>query len=328
MKNLEIHSTHYRFLQEKYRDWMCINNYRPLTVNAYTQALQEFFHYLEQQGILHISGVRQQHLTRFKGRLLIRQNHKTKSGGIRNMTINGIIKGVNCFVKFFNESSEVNKLEVYEDYLPSDVTEKTILTQSEVMELYEATFEQYENGSIEIGQRDRVMIGVFYGCGLRLNEVRNLNISDIDFLNKKLLVRNGKGRKQRYVPIPNKHLADIQAYIQQGRDWFKYYHKSGMSNKRTVEKVITRMDEDALFLTIHGTRLKSFQQRLDFLKQRTSIDKHFGTHTLRHSLATHLLQNGWELEQIGKLLGHASIDSTQIYVHIVEKLNHQLAQAI
>ena len=69
-----------------------------------------------------------------------------------------------------------------------------------------------------------------------LNEGRNLNLSDIDFQNKRILVRHGKGKKERYVPVPNKHLADILAYIQHGREWFRYEHYSTTVNKRPVKK--------------------------------------------------------------------------------------------
>jgi len=320
MKRLELKSPHFKFLIGKYDEWMSLEKYQPMTVVAYSQALQEFFHFVESQGILHIRKVEQKHLTAFKSHLQTRKNMRTQSGGIQNMTINSIIKGVNCFAKHLNQNDEGFTLDIYEDYLPVDTPEKIILSTDEVMELYNATFEPYPYGSIEMGQRDRVMIGVFYGCGLRLNEGRNLNVSDIDFQNRKILVRFGKGKKERYVPIPNKHYDDIMTYIQQGREWFRYHHYSTTVNVRPVKKNVPKADEDALFLSIYGTRMKSFQQRLNFLTEKTGNDKKVGTHCLRHSVATHLLMKDWTLEQVSKLLGHASIDSTQIYTHIVEQL--------
>lgn len=320
MKHLELKSPHFKFLLGKNEEWMKVEKYKPLTVEAYSQALQEFFYFVESQGILHIRKIEQKHLTMFKSHLQTRANWSTKNGGIRNITINSIIKGVNCFTKHVNQSGEGFTLDIYEDYLPVDTTEKIILTTDEVMSLYNATFEPYPNGNIEMGQRDRVMIAIFYGCGLRLNEGRNLDVSDIDFQNRKIHVRFGKGKKERYVPIPNKHFDDIFAYIQQGREWFRYHHYSTTVNKRPVKKDVSNSDEDALFLNERGGRLKSFQHRLDFLTEKTGVSKKVGTHCLRHSVATHLILNEWKLEQVSKLLGHASIDSTQIYTHIAEQL--------
>ena len=323
MMNNKTHNQHYNFLQAKFTEWLKTENYKLMTTIAYPQATGEFFDYLNKQQVLHIHKATQEHLTSFKNHLQTRPNKKTLSGGIKNMTINGIIKGINCFVRHLNSTSEGFKLDMYEDYLPVTTTEKIILNPTEVMELYHATFEPYPFGSIEMGQRDRVMIAIFYGCGLRLNEGRNLNLSDIDFQNKQIHVREGKGSKERFVAIPNKHLADIQSYIQQGREWFKYHHYNSTCIHTPVQKQVPKVDEDALFLSIKGRRLLSFGQRLEFLSKHTTIQKKIGTHTLRHSLATHLLSSGWKLEQVSKLLGHASIDSTQIYVHLAEQLTHE-----
>jgi len=316
MKNLELETPHFRYMIGKNKDWLQVENYQPMTVKAYSQSLHEFFRYLETQGIKNIRLLEQIHYTRFKDYLKVRINNRTKDGGIANMTINAIIKGVNCFIKHLNLSSPGFTLDIYEKYLPVEVGEKQILTPDEVMALYNATFEPYAYASMEMGQRDRVMLGLFYGCGVRLNEGRNIDLSDIDFPNRRVLVRFGKGLKERYVPIASKNLDDIMTYIQQGREWFRYKHHSSTAHKYATEKPIRKGDENALFLSIHGCRMKSFQQRLDLLCQKAGIDKKVGTHTLRHSIATHLLLRGWELEQVSKFLGHASIDSTQIYTHI------------
>ena len=313
-------NTHYHFLEKRFKQWLELEGYQPLTVKSYGESLVSFFNFLESQHVFSIEKVEQKHFTSFKNYLLIRNHKRTNKSGIKSVTINGIIKGVNCFVRHLNKVSSTFSLDLYENYLPVDTKEKLVLSKDEIMKLYNATFDVYPMGSIEMGQRDRVMLGIFYGCGLRLNEGRNINVSDIDFVNKKILVRFGKGKKQRYVPIPNQHLFDIQTYIQQGRDWFKYHHATTAPRYRPKEKEISRGHEDALFLNIQGKRMKSFSQRLEFLRNRTGIDKRIGTHTLRHSVATHLLQSGWKLEDVSKLLGHASIDSTQIYTHLVEQL--------
>lgn len=313
-------NTHYKFLLGKFKEWMRIENYQPETVDAYSEAFEEFCSYLQSNDVTKIQLVEQKHLTAFKNYLLVRKNRKTGAHGISNVTINGIIKGINCFTKHLNQTSESFRLDLYEDYLPTESTPKVILTTQEVMKMYNATFEQYSEGSLEMGQRDRVMLAIFYGCGLRLNEGRNLNVSDIDFEQRRVLVRYGKGKKERYVPIPNKHFEDIKDFVQQGREWFMYRHSSNLSSKRPTRKSASETDSDALFLSQRGVRMKSFQSRLNKLAQLTGIEKKVGTHLLRHSVATHLLIGGWKLEMISKFLGHSSIDSTQIYTQIVEQL--------
>jgi integrase/recombinase XerD len=163
---------------------------------------------------------------------------------------------------------------------------------------------------------------LLYGCGLRKSEALRLDISDIDFTNKRLLVRKGKRNKQRYVPIPNQHLEDIRAYVEQSRYYYTERHHCSYCHYKSVKKKNYRPDENALLLSTQGTRLNTFVQRLDYLKSKTSIQKNLTPHVLRHSLGTHYYQSGLDLDKIRIIFGHASIDTTQIYVHISEKLKN------
>lgn len=323
MKLFELNTPSYKVLLKQYADWLMIKNYEPMTIRSYESSLKEFFIYLENQGVISIKRVQQVHYTQFKNYLQTRINFKFKCAGLTNQTINSIISGINCFSVHFNEVNENYSLDLFETHLPVDTKEKVILLQDEVMQLYNASFEPYRNGSIEMGQRDRVMLAIFYGCGLRLKEGGMLDVSDIDFVNNRVLVRHGKFKKQRYVPIPKKHLEDIRDYIQHGRSWFQERHHNVTCKRKSIKKTVTSDDEQALFLNQEGKRMKSFQQRLDFLKSMTSIEKHITTHSLRHTLATHLLYADWKLEQIGKILGHASLDSTMIYTHLVKELEYE-----
>jgi len=294
-------------------------------VTNYPLSLKEYFIYLEQNhNIKHISRVEEQHSQAFKEHLQQRTNLKTKNGGLSNQTINGTLKALNSFSRYISNNSESFKYAITEDYLPVSIVEKIVLTQNEVMELYNATFELYPHNpsSIEFGQRDRVIISLLYSVGLRKSEALKLDVSDIDFTNKRLLVRNGKRNKQRYVPIPNQSLEDIRAYIQQSRYYFTERHHCSYYRYKSIKKKNYRPDENALLLSVQGTRINSFVQRLDYLKSKTTIQKNLTPHILRHSLGTHLYQNGLDLDKIRIILGHASIDTTQIYVHISEQLKN------
>lgn len=325
----QLQSTNFTALQSEFTNWLQRQNMSKSVIINYPLGLNEYFFYLEQQhNIRHINKVEAKHSEAFKQHLQYRTNLKTGIGGIGNQAINGTMKCLNSFNQYIAQCSQTFKYAITADYLPIDIAEKIVLTQSEVMEFYNTTFEPYSYSlsSIEFGQRDRVILAVLYGCGLRKSEALNLDVSDVDFINKRLLVRKGKGYKQRYVPIPNQHLEDIKAYIQHGRYYYTERHHDIYCRTKTIKKLNYNKSESALLLSIQGTRLTSFTKRLNYLKNKTSIQKNITAHVLRHSLGTHLYQNGLDLDKIRIILGHKSIDTTQIYVHISEQLKNNTNQ--
>lgn len=151
------------------------------------------------------------------------------------------------------------------------------------------------------GERNRAMLETLYGCGLRVSELVALKISDL-FFEEGFLKITGKGNKQRFVPIGNL----TQKYIQIYRDY------------KRVELNIKKGQEDTLFLNRRGsqlTRAMIFTIIKD-LAVKIDLNKSISPHTLRHSFATHLLENGADLRSIQLMLGHESITTTEIYVHL------------
>lgn len=320
---MKLESNNYKNLLDGFTLWLKTLQMSPSAIKNYPMGLREFFLYLEKnQGVHHVNKIEKKHSEAFIEHLQFRINRNTKEAGISNQTINGIIKSLNSFNKFIADNSENFKLGITSEYLPVEVAEKIVFTKEEVLELYNATFEPYPHSlsSVEFGQRDRVIIALLYSCGLRLSEAVYLDLSDIDFVNRRLLVRKGKGNKQRFVPIPNQSLEDIKSYIQQGRYYFSESHLHPYCRKNVMRKKLYRPDEQALLLGIEGIRLQSFSSRLDYLKSKTTIDKHLTPHILRHSLVTHYYQSGMDLDKIRLILGHSSLDVTQIYVHIRKPL--------
>lgn len=154
------------------------------------------------------------------------------------------------------------------------------------------------------GERNRAMLETLYGCGLRVSELVSLKISDL-FFDEGFIKITGKGNKQRFVPIGNL----TQKYI--------YIYKD---NIRTHLK-IKKGHEDTLFLNRRGsqlTRAMLFTIIKD-LATKIELNKSISPHTLRHSFATHLLENGADLRSIQLMLGHESITTTEIYVHLDRK---------
>jgi len=151
------------------------------------------------------------------------------------------------------------------------------------------------------GERNRAILEVLYGCGLRVSELVTLKISDL-FFEERFIKITGKGNKERLVPIS----AFTQKYIE--------LYRITIRNKLSIQKGF----EDTLFLNRRGkqlTRAMIFTIIKD-LGKKINLNKNISPHTLRHSFATHLLENGADLRSIQLMLGHESITTTEIYVHL------------
>ena len=155
--------------------------------------------------------------------------------------------------------------------------------------------------STDLGLRNHCIIEVLYGCGLRVSELIDLKISNINFKEGYMKVE-GKGRKIRFIPLADYTLQLIQNYIKDVR-------AKGKINKRY---------EDTLFLNSRGSNLSRVIVFIIIkeLTEKAGINKKISPHTFRHSFATHLLQNGADLRYIQEMLGHSSITTTEIYTHL------------
>ncbi len=157
------------------------------------------------------------------------------------------------------------------------------------------------------GHRNKAIIETLYGCGLRVSELVNLKISQINF-DEQYIIVTGKGNKERIIPINKKALNAINIYLTHQR------------NKMTVKKD----DKDILFLSRRGTKLTRFMINaiIKDLTSKAGIHKKVTPHTFRHSFATHLIQGGADLRAVQEMLGHESILTTEIYTHIDKEFLH------
>ncbi|MCK4658033.1 MAG: tyrosine recombinase XerC [Phycisphaerae bacterium] len=163
------------------------------------------------------------------------------------------------------------------------------------------TLLQAPDGGTLLGARDRAMLEVMYSTGIRVSELVDLNIADVDALGQSLRV-SGKGRKQRVTPIGPTALAAINKYMEMRK-----------ADPRSAE-----FNQEALFVNKHGQRLstRSVRRKLDKYLTQAGMDPTISPHTLRHTFATHMLENGADLRSVQELLGHQSISTTQVYTHI------------
>lgn len=170
-----------------------------------------------------------------------------------------------------------------------------VLTVDEVDRLMEAP-----QASLPRGLRDRAMLELMYGTGIRVSEMLALEVSDIN-LTAGFLRCLGKGRKERIVPVNGSALRWVDHYLTHGRSLL-------------IKKPLQR----TLFVNARGNAMtrQGFFKILSTYTQKAKLDKDITPHTLRHSFATHLLENGADLRSVQEMLGHADISTTQIYTHL------------
>ncbi len=156
-----------------------------------------------------------------------------------------------------------------------------------------------------LGARDRAIMETLYSTGVRVSELVALNMDDVDFLGEVVHIR-GKGKKERIVPIGTSALQVIQHYME-------FRNKRAQSNPNFDSKV--------LFVNKHGRRLstRSVRRKMDKYLKMAGLDPSISPHTLRHSFATHMLNNGADLRSVQELLGHQSLSTTQIYTHLTTR---------
>ena len=151
------------------------------------------------------------------------------------------------------------------------------------------------------GHRNRAIVETLYGSGIRVSELTNLSLSNL-FFEEDMIRVSGKGNKQRLVPMGSVTKKYLELYIKASRIHLK----------------INPKDQDVVFLNRRGNRLTR-QMIFTLIKQlavKANIQKQVGPHTLRHSFATHLLENGADLRTIQILMGHESITTTEVYTHL------------
>jgi len=310
MKKLKLENQSFKVLVASYKEWLDILGYAESTVYYLPNHLQEFFYYLEQNHITTINHITTQTVKNYYRQLQERANQKT-SGGLSKSYLNKHQQALKKFKEYLqNHNHKGINLHLKSEQNPTE--EKiNILTQSEVKQLFKATtISSYQD---RFNLRDRAILVVLYSCGLRRNEAVHLDLSDILFDKERIFVRKGKNYKERFVPINRKNAEILEDYIYEARPEFDKGKES-----------------EALFINHHGTRMQgmSFANRLKIMvkatENKTIIDKKITPHILRHSIATHLLQHNVKLESIKTFLGHSSLESTQIYTHLLKNIENEL----
>lgn len=287
-----IKTATYKNLEQAFTEWLKLLNFEPSTLKYAPLKAREFFYWLEENQLMEIAAVTKPVMENYFTYLKTRQNKK-KGGKLSKNYLRSHLTALRKLARYLRESGQ-NSFEV-DIKLPGPVQNNiTIFTKEEIKAMYHACDNE------TMGLRNRAMLSIYYGCGLRRNEGVNIDVNDIHFDKNMVYVRKGKNYKERFVPMSPGVRDDLKNYVDYARP------------------VLIKTATKALFLNQYGNRLsgKGMIDRLQLLKKKAEINKEAGLHALRHSIATHLLQSGMELEKIKQFLGHSSLTSTQIYTHI------------
>ncbi len=200
-----------------------------------------------------------------------------KNKGYTNITLNLAISSLKFFFDIFglNIIKEIKRPKK-EKHLP------TVLSKEEVSRIINSLN----------NPKHKLILKTIYGLGFRISELANLKPENIEFDRKMVLIKDSKGRKDRYVMLPEKLGEELKSYMALNNGNYLFEGRNGKISLKTIQKIF----ENAV--------------------KKSGIKKDVSCHTLRHSFATHLLENGIDVRIIQKLLGHTKLETTQIYTHV------------
>jgi len=305
----QLQNSEYQKLLEEFIFYLEVTGYAPSTVVTRKRNIHEFLLFLEEQKTENINQLTKNNLTAFL-RLQQTRENQLFGAGLSLSTINQYGRSIKRFLEFLTDYKQIPVPEIEiinEDDRPE---ERTTLTPEEITDLYNATYLYIKLCRFPRlhATRSRAMLALYYGCGLRKSEAINLNMKDVQIDNRLIHIKKGKGGRERYVPFTVATGKFLSEYVFVRSEHLKNIDKEG----------------EAFLISQLGERCgeQTLSKMLEKLIKRAGnpclTQKKPSLHTLRHSIATHLLQQGMDIEYIRRFLGHKSLDTTQIYTHMAD----------
>jgi integrase/recombinase XerD len=300
-RNIILHNEIYRELSDTFYTHLMEIGYNPRSNKTRYYNLCEFLCWLELQGKGDISKLKPVDIQHYYNHIKSRPN-KRNTGILSPRTAHSHMRIVNSLFMLLQQQGAIRTnpcSALCFPYPKDNATARQILSKEEITLLYQSAE----------SHRERAILSLAYGCGLRAGEIQNCNLPDIHFREKILIVPKGKGNKRRIVPLSKGVITDLLDYYHHDREELKQ-HKD------------YKPTEAAFMLNAKGKRmmLYTFNKYLKRIIERTGddklMDKQITIHSLRHSIATHLLEQGIKVEQVRLFLGHSQLETTQIYTHI------------
>lgn len=295
MKHLPIFQDNFKKHLHCFSIYLRTKGYSSGKDSFYINNVHEFLFFIENRNIQLIQDVTASEIIAYHNYLKIRPNQRMP-GYLCDSTIKKQLFALRIFFDYMLDIGEIEKSPAHlPKFVLSSYKGRDILTTEEIRQLFNAC----------TTRQDKALISLAYGCGLRRSELEKLNISDVFLQLGVVIVRDGKFHKKRTVPMSGGVLKYMKEYIIFERA--NFFHGINFNEK-------------ALFVNSQGSRLlgEIMNERLKILIQNTGnkrmIAKEITLHSLRHSISTHLLDNGAPIEFVQQFLGHTNIDTVLIYV--------------
>lgn len=266
--------------------------------------LPRLIHHLRENGVADARAVSEAHLVAYARHLATRP---TRSGPpLAAASRASTLSTVRRFFSFLARRGLILRDPARSIPLPrTQRLARGILTEAQARRLVAAPFP----GS-RIGKRDRAILELLYGTGIRLGEAVRADVTDLDLRQRILLVRSGKGKKDRIVPVPGRAAMALGRYL-------------GEARPEIVKRIAA-----ALFVSRHGGRLSQVGLRAIVKRHGRAIGIELTPHALRHTCATHLLRGGADIRHVQELLGHRCLSTTALYTRVaIEDLRQLIARA-
>ena len=292
---------------EKFLKYISLQkNYSAHTLEAYSRDLAQYFGYIKS-----VSGDGDYGIGEFTQAGIREYIYILSNSGLKRKSIARKLASIKSFGKFLVKEGIIEKNPSSDIKTPKiEKKEPVFLSGKEIDMVMDAPVVEKSM----VSYRDRAVLEVFYSTGIRLSELHGLDVDSIDFHDGVVRVF-GKGGKERIVPVGRKAIEAVKKYLP--------LRRICLLDKNNI-------DEKALFVSNRGRRFgkRSIQHSVSKHLKMISEKEHLSPHVLRHTYATHMLDNGADLRAVQELLGHASLNTTQIYTHVtMERLAQAYRQA-
>ncbi|MDQ3048775.1 MAG: tyrosine-type recombinase/integrase [Bacteroidota bacterium] len=295
MKHLPIHNQQFEQLFKEFDTFITMKGYGNGKAVSYQSNVREFLFFIENKGFTEITQIKASEIVGYYEYISQRPNQR-REGGLSDSMIRGHLFALRLFFDYLLETEQIQSSPArLPKFQIGKYKERNMCSLEEIKALYKAC----EN------KRDKALLGIAYGCGLRRTEIQNLNTNDVQLHKGTLVVREGKGNKSRTVPLADNVIGDLREYIVYERT--KYFSQNNFEGS------------PSFFISNKGLRMsgQALNDNLKEIIQRTEdpelLRKEITLHCLRHSIATHLIDKGASIEFVQGLLGHSLIDTAHLY---------------
>ena len=298
-------NTSYSAIQKEYALWLSTLGFSSGLIYDYKFRVKDFLEWLQTKNIIAVNGINHKHIYNYFEYLQTRKN-KRRSGALSISHLNHNFMAIDKLLEFLHQmgmqtapiptnfrikpdkQARVNNIEPF-------TVEEIRTLQANIENTYtHFPFKLREQKQEQL----KLIFALYYGCGLRRTEGYKLTVNDIDFERKTIFIKQGKNYTDRIVPMNNGVYKAVEHYVYNFRNTLKLNHKRlVINNTNTLNNSLKELQA-----TCNNESIKN---------------KRLTLHILRHSIATHLLQNGMSVESIALFLGHSSLESTQIYTHLI-----------